>query len=50
MEEDIQGPADRDVRLPVGMMLVGKFWDEETLLRIGDAWEQSVDWRTYASK
>jgi amidase len=45
MEEDIQEEADKAFRLPVGLMLVGKFWDEATLLRIGDALEKSADWR-----
>jgi amidase len=46
MEEDIQSEGDKDIRLPVGMMMMGKHWDEETLFKIGDAWEQSVDWKT----
>jgi len=31
--------------LPVGMQLVGKFWDEATLYRIAHAFEQSGDWK-----
>jgi amidase len=46
MAEDVRGEQDKAIRLPVGMMLVGKHWDEEVLLRIGDAFEQSVDWKT----
>lgn len=46
MEEDIQSASDREIRLPVGMMLVGKLWDEATLLKIGDALESSGDWQT----
>lgn len=46
MDEDIRTESDRDIRLPVGMMLVGKAWEESKLLRIGDAFEQSVDWTT----
>ncbi len=45
MPEDIQSAEDEDIRLPVGMTLVGKLWDEATVLRIGDAWEQSRDWK-----
>lgn len=33
--------------LPVGMMLVGKFWDESTLYTLGDAFEKSGDWKTF---
>lgn len=46
MEEDVQSEGDEEIRLPVGMMLVGKHWDESTLLALGDAWEHSVDWKT----
>jgi len=31
--------------LPVGLMLIGRYFDEPTLLRIGHAYEQAVDWR-----
>lgn len=33
--------------LPVGMMLVGKMWDESTLYTLGDAFEKSGDWKTW---
>jgi amidase len=31
--------------LPVGMMLVGRHFDEATLIRVADAFEQSGDWK-----
>jgi amidase len=31
--------------LPVGMMLIGKHYDEATLYRAGQAFETSVDWK-----
>jgi len=31
--------------LPVGMQLVGRPWEEGTVLRVGHAYEQSTDWR-----
>ncbi|NNL99829.1 MAG: amidase, partial [Gammaproteobacteria bacterium] len=34
--------------LPVGMMLVGRCFDESTLYRLADAYERHVDWRTGA--
>ena len=34
--------------LPVGMMLVGRWFDEAGLYRIADAFERNVDWRTGA--
>ncbi len=37
MTEDIKSPMDKELRLPVGMMIVG---------RVGDAWEQAFDWKT----
>jgi amidase len=32
--------------LPVGMMLIGKHFDELTLYRAGHAFEQSGDWKS----
>jgi amidase len=32
--------------LPVGMMLIGKHWDEATIYRAAFAFEQSADWKT----
>lgn len=32
--------------LPVGMMLVGRHWDERTIYRAGAAFEASADWKT----
>lgn len=31
--------------LPVGLQILGKHWDEETILRVGYAYEQSTGWR-----
>ena len=31
--------------LPVGMMLVGRYWDEMMLYRASDAFEQAFEWR-----
>ena len=31
--------------LPVGLMLVGKHFDEPTVLRAAHAFEQATDWR-----
>ncbi|KZO98415.1 amidase signature enzyme [Calocera viscosa TUFC12733] len=36
---------DESVRLPVGMQLVAKFWDEGTLYRAAAAWEKAWDWK-----
>jgi aspartyl-tRNA(Asn)/glutamyl-tRNA(Gln) amidotransferase subunit A len=32
--------------LPVGLQILGKPFDEETILRIGHAYEQESDWHT----
>ncbi len=34
---------------PVGMMLIGKHWDEPTLYRAAHAFEQSGDWQKWGS-
>jgi amidase len=40
-------PAQEDpkIRLPASMQIVGKYWDEATILRAAYAWEQSVNWK-----
>jgi amidase len=38
-------PCAMSQGLPVGMMLIGRHFDDATLVRIGSAFEQSVDWR-----
>jgi aspartyl-tRNA(Asn)/glutamyl-tRNA(Gln) amidotransferase subunit A len=30
--------------LPIGLMLVGRRWDERTVLRIGAAYQRATDW------
>ncbi|CCM01509.1 uncharacterized protein FIBRA_03565 [Fibroporia radiculosa] len=39
-----EGPES--LRLPVGMQLVGKFWDELTLYKAALAWSDAFDWKT----
>lgn len=31
--------------LPIGLQILGKHWDEETILKVGYAYEQAIDWR-----
>ena len=40
----IQLPCGMNDGLPVGLMLIGKHYDEMTLYRAANAYEQSVDW------
>jgi aspartyl-tRNA(Asn)/glutamyl-tRNA(Gln) amidotransferase subunit A len=35
-------------RLPIGLQLTGRMFDESTLLRVGDAYERVTDWHTHA--
>ena len=37
-------PCGRVDGLPVGLMLIGKHWDEATIYRAAHAYEQSEDW------
>ncbi|ORY88409.1 amidase signature domain-containing protein [Leucosporidium creatinivorum] len=39
--DDIRSAQDDSIRLPVGLMLVGKLFDESMVLRVGDAWQQA---------
>ena len=40
----ISVPCAKSDGLPVGMMLIGRHFDESTLFKISHAYEQSVDW------
>lgn len=39
-------PCGLSDNLPVGLQLIGKSFDEETLLRVGDAYQRVTDWHT----
>jgi aspartyl-tRNA(Asn)/glutamyl-tRNA(Gln) amidotransferase subunit A len=39
-------PAGFADDLPTGMQIIGKPFDEETLIRIAFAYEQATDWHT----
>lgn len=36
--------------LPVGLQILGKHWDEETILKVGLAYEQATEWRKQKPK
>ncbi|CAK7226155.1 hypothetical protein SBRCBS47491_006135 [Sporothrix bragantina] len=38
---------DPNPKLPVGMMIVSKFYEEATIYRVAYAWEQAFDWKTF---
>lgn len=42
-------PCGRVDGLPVGMMLVGRQWEEATIYRAAHAFEQSRDWREWSA-
>ena len=44
----ISVPCGFSDRLPIGLQLTGKLFDEGTLLRIADAYQQVTDWHTRA--
>ncbi|KAK6197286.1 hypothetical protein LQW54_010748 [Pestalotiopsis sp. IQ-011] len=39
--------ADRAVKVPASMQIVGRHWDEATVLKAAYAWELAVDWKTF---
>ncbi|KXT05458.1 hypothetical protein AC578_11095 [Pseudocercospora eumusae] len=43
----LEGPfaGNPNVKLPVGMQIIGKWWDEEKIYRVGYAWELANDWK-----
>jgi aspartyl-tRNA(Asn)/glutamyl-tRNA(Gln) amidotransferase subunit A len=42
------GFVEQPERLPVGLQLTGKFFDESMLLRVADAYERMTAWHTNA--
>jgi amidase len=40
-------PCGMEDERPIGLMLVGKHWDEPTIYRAAAAFEASGDWRTF---
>lgn len=43
---DIREAEDSSIKLPCGLMAMGKMFDETTLLSVADAFEQVFDWKT----
>lgn len=37
---------DAGVKLPVGLQIVAKRWDDLTCYKVGSAWEMKMDWKT----
>ena len=46
VDEDILTESDRNIRLPVAIQIVGKYFDETTVYRAAGAWEKAYDWKT----
>ncbi|WWC97977.1 hypothetical protein V866_004866 [Kwoniella sp. B9012] len=46
MPEDILSEDDKGIKLPIGMMIVGKMFDEMGVMAVADALERSVDWKS----
>ncbi|KAK0836789.1 hypothetical protein LTS02_012270 [Friedmanniomyces endolithicus] len=44
----LEGPGvgKEDVKLPVGMQVIGRWWEEAMVLRLGYAWELEHDWKS----
>ncbi|KAF2102552.1 amidase signature enzyme [Rhizodiscina lignyota] len=46
MLEVLEGPEKGSgKKLPVGLQIIGKWWDEETVYKAAYAWELSSDWK-----
>jgi amidase len=43
----VPAQEDSNIRLPTSMQIVGRYWDEATILRAAYAWEQSVNWKEF---
>jgi len=46
MLEVLEGPGvEQKVKLPVSMQVIGKWFDEMSVYRVGGAWERENDWK-----
>jgi aspartyl-tRNA(Asn)/glutamyl-tRNA(Gln) amidotransferase subunit A len=43
-----EAPGTTAPRLPIGLQLIGRMFDEGTLLKVGDAYQRATDWHTQA--
>ncbi|KAK8138326.1 amidase [Apiospora sp. TS-2023a] len=43
----VPSKADPGIMVPASMQIVGRFWDETTVLKVAYAWEQAVDWKSF---
>ena len=43
-------PGEEDIRLPVGMQIIGPLFQDEKALKVGRAWESNFDWRDVSKK
>jgi amidase len=43
----VPAKTDESIRLPASIQIVGKWYDEATILRFAYAWEQAVDWKKF---
>jgi amidase len=43
----VPASEDSSIRLPASMQIVGKYWDEATILRAAYAWENCVNWKEF---
>jgi len=37
--------VEQKVKLPVSMQVIGKWFDEMSVYRVGGAWERENDWK-----
>jgi aspartyl-tRNA(Asn)/glutamyl-tRNA(Gln) amidotransferase subunit A len=37
-------------RLPIGFQVIGRMFDEATMLRVADAYERTTDWATHVAR
>ncbi|RSH89235.1 hypothetical protein EHS25_002347 [Saitozyma podzolica] len=45
MPADVHSPEDEAIKLPAGLMIMGRLFDETTVFKVGDAWEQAFNWK-----
>jgi aspartyl-tRNA(Asn)/glutamyl-tRNA(Gln) amidotransferase subunit A len=44
VEQERHERSERSERLPIGFQLIGRMFDEATILRVADVYERATDW------
>jgi amidase len=43
----VSAKDDADVKLPTGLQIVGRRWEDDLVLKVGATWEQNNEWKSF---